>query len=145
MIHASNLCFLFLHCQWLMRGNYKSLQREALLEGERRIREDVSKVGFTVQRFFVPLLVCSWLSKVASSQSLIGSPKVRPCWGLSIPVTPWPLLRTSQEWQLSCALSSTESSHRPDFQMSSLVWGRSRTFWCSLKMVSAKSPGHSSP
>lgn len=66
MIHASNLCFLFLYCQWLMRGNCKSSQRETLLEGERRIREDVSKVGFTLQRLFVPLLVCLWLSKVAS-------------------------------------------------------------------------------
>lgn len=66
MIHASNLCFLFLYCQWLMRGNCKSSQREAPLEGERRIREGVSKVGFTLQRLFVPLLVCSWLSKVAS-------------------------------------------------------------------------------
>lgn len=36
------------------------------MEGERRIREGVSKVVFTIQRLSIPLLVCSQLSKVAS-------------------------------------------------------------------------------
>lgn len=140
MIHASNLCFLFQHCQWLMRANCRSSQREALLEGERRIREGVSKVGFTVQKLFFPLLVCLWLSKVTSVRAWCDFQKSELL-GLSIPVAP-----TAQDLSgMAAHLSSTEPSLRPHFWVSSLLWGRGRTFLCSLKMVSAKLPGHSSP
>lgn len=108
MIHAFNLCFLFLYCQWLMRGNCKSSQREALLEGQRRIREGASKVGFTVQRLFVPLLVCLWLSKVASVRAWYDFQKLDTA---GVYQYLWhPLLRTSQEWHLTWAPLSFHTS-----------------------------------
>lgn len=79
MIHASNLCLLFLYCQWLMRGNCKSSQKEALLQKNRRIGEGASEVvlqfrGFSSHCWSVhglPKLLLSELNVISKSQKLL--------------------------------------------------------------------------
>lgn len=145
MIHASNLCLLFLYCQWLMRGNCKSSQREALLEAERRIREGASKVVFTVQGFSFhcwsvrdfPNFLLSELDIISKGWKLLGW--VNTCIST---------LAAAQDESGKCPpmqRAAFESSHPPGFWMRSLLWGRSNIFWCSLKIVPIKLPGHSSP
>lgn len=78
MIHASNLCLLFLYCQWLMRGNCKSSQREALLQKQKKWRR--CEWGcFCSSEAFHPI-VGLFMAKVAALRAQCNFQKSEIAW-----------------------------------------------------------------